>query len=67
MFIKLTEYKNGKAIYVNSEYVSKVYCRRSQYGDITVVELVAGIESAIIKVKESVEEVVMALQKAERK
>lgn len=66
MFIKLTDHKNSRPIYVNSAYVGLVYIRRSQDGDITVVELV-GLGTAIIKVKESVEEVVMALQNAERK
>ena len=65
MFIKLTDHKNGKPLYVNTSYVGLVYTRRSQDGDITVVELV-GLGTAIVKVNESVEEVVMALQQAER-
>ena len=60
MFIKLTDHKNGKPIYVNSEYVGLVYYRRSQDGDLTVVELV-GLGTAIIKVKETVEEVMKQL------
>lgn len=56
MFIKLTDHKNGKPIYVNKAYVSLVYTRRSENGEVTVVEL-AGLGTAIIKVNESVEEV----------
>ena len=60
MFIKLTDHKNNKPIYVNKAYVSLVYTRRSQDGDLTVVEL-AGLGTAIVKVDESVEEVMELL------
>ena len=60
MFIKLTDHKNNKPIYVNKAYVSLVYTRRSENGEVTVVEL-AGLGTAIIKVNESVEEVMELL------
>lgn len=61
MFIKLTDRKNNKPVYVNHKYIGLVYSRRSQDGDITVIELV-GLGTTIIKVNESADDVVMMLQ-----
>ena len=61
MFIKLTDRKNNKPVYVNHKYIGLVYSRRSQDGDITVIELV-GLGTTIIKVSENVEDVMMVLQ-----
>lgn len=65
MYIKLTDHKNNKPIYVNATYVGLVYTRRSQDGDITIVEL-AGLGTAIVKVRESVDDVIRLIRGNEK-
>ena len=60
MFIKLTDKRTGNPVFVNENAISFVYARRSQDGDITVLGMI-GCENTILKVKESVEEVMKQL------
>ena len=60
MFIKLTEVRTGKPVYINSEYIGLVRPARSENGEITVVELV-GLGTTIVKVTESVEGIIAIL------
>lgn len=60
MFIKLTEVRTGKPVYINSEYIGLVRPARSENGEITVVELV-GLGTTIVKVTESAECIIAIL------
>ena len=56
MFIKLTGDKNGKPVYINPDYIGLVY-EKIYDQRVTIVELV-GLGTCIVKVRESVDEVI---------
>ena len=60
MFIKLTEVRTGKPVYINSEYIGMVKSARSENGEISVIELV-GLGTTIVKVTESAEDIIAIL------
>jgi hypothetical protein len=63
MFIKLTESRTGKPVYINSGYIGMVKTARSEDGEISVIELV-GLGTTIVKVTESAEDIVAILPKS---